>query len=50
MIECHRVTTYAESNGIWGLGYPCLAAEGEALVFNMTAEKLVNLSVNRQGL
>ena len=50
MIECHRVTTYAESDGIWGLGYPCLAAEGEALVFNMTAEKLVNLSVNRQGL
>nr|XP_014338338.1 PREDICTED: cathepsin E [Bos mutus] len=43
--ECHGVTTHAESDGIRGLGYPCLAAEGETLVFNMTAEELVNLSV-----
>lgn len=49
------VTTYAESDGIQGLGYPCLAAEGVALVFNVTAKKLVNLSMftvymNREGL
>ena len=55
MRECHRVTTQAESDGIRGLGYPCLATEGKTLVFNMAAEELVNLSVftvcvNREGL
>lgn len=43
--ESVTVTTYAESDGIRGLGYPCLAAEGVTLVFNVTAKKLVNLSV-----
>ena len=35
----------AESDGILGLGYPCLAAERVTLVFDTMARKLVDLPV-----